>query len=99
MSEIASELDDAATARRTGGSPSREYVVLERVVFEDDGNEYFTQVHRVEARNGANALRRAYKELHASDPHEVCLAVVPASMWNPKKVRGRQSQSVSVEIV
>lgn len=81
---------------KAGGAPTRNYVVFERQAFEEDQQPYFVEVHRVEARNGTNALRKAYKALERIEA--TTLVVVPESMWQPKAVRGKVRESIAVEI-
>jgi hypothetical protein len=80
-----------------GGAPSRVYVILEQHTFEDDGSEYFTELHRVEARNATNALRKAYQETKG-DVGESHLVPIPASMWKPTLVAGKQRSGITVSI-
>jgi hypothetical protein len=90
---------DPRPATRKGGAPSRTYVVLEQSEFEE-GGEYTVEVHRVEARNATNAIRKAFRELAAQRPDqdEATIVVVPESMWRPTPVRLKRSESVSVSI-
>jgi hypothetical protein len=85
-----------ATQAKPGGAPTRTYVVLERQIFEQDESAYFVEVHKVEARNGTNALRRAYRELERTEA--TTLIAIPESMWRLTPVRGRVRESVAVEI-
>jgi hypothetical protein len=80
-----------------GGAPSRVYVILEQQHFEDDKAEYFVEIHRVTARNGKNALRKAYQEVKG-EAGEANLVPIPASMWKPTKVAGRQRSGVTVTV-
>lgn len=91
---------DPEPAKRTGGAPSRTYVVLEELSFEDTPDEKYTvEVHRVEARNAANAIRKAFRELaETRTEDEATLIVVPLSMWRPTPVRLSRKTNVSVSI-
>lgn len=92
-----------AEARRSG-APTREYMVLELIEFDDDDRTYFAVAHKVEARNGTNALRRAFKEIRAERNgtedafDETTLAVVPMSQWKPTPVRAKRRESITVDI-
>lgn len=93
--EPAASRNGAAQTEKKTGAPSRTYVVLEQGEF-DDASHYFTEVHRVEARNAQNAMRKAFKDLHGEKEAEATLVVVPASMWRPEKVRIKKTERVSV---
>lgn len=81
------------------GSAIRTYVVLEEHHFEDEPSEaYFVEVHRVEARNGQNAMRRAFRELKGEEEAEVVLVVIPAGQWKPTPVSGRRRSDITVSI-
>lgn len=86
----------SAATEKKGGAPSREYVVLEEGAFEDDQKPYFTEVHRVEARNAQNAMRRAFKDLKGEAEAEATLVVVPATMWRPTKVKIQKTERTTV---
>lgn len=80
-------------------SPTRSYVVLEQMHFEDEPQSpYFVEIHRVSSRNAINALRQAFKELRRDGYASVdaTLVVVPASMWRPTPVHATIRESVSV---
>jgi hypothetical protein len=75
---------------RRGGAPTRPYVVLEQIQLEGtDGDVAYQNVLVVEARNGTNALRKAFKELRGDreDYDEATLAVIPEGQWKPTPVR------------
>lgn len=75
-------------ADESGTSPLRTYVVLEESRFEDN-EPYYTVVHRVEARNNANALRKAFRELREQGypALQAVLMTVPEKQWRPTPVR------------
>jgi hypothetical protein len=77
------------------GAPARHYVVLKQEEF-DDGSSYYVEVHRVEARNAQNAMRKAFKDLNGEDAGEATLCVVPQTMWKPKKVRIAKTERTTV---
>jgi hypothetical protein len=92
---------------RKGGAPTRDYVVLEQVIFEETDDEItyaYLEVHRVEARNGTNALRRAFKELRAIRAgidevfDEGTLVCIPAGQWKPTPVRAKKRESITVDV-
>jgi hypothetical protein len=81
-----------------GGAPIRTYIVFEEFELEPNGKGY-QEVHRVEARNSENAIRKAYKELAGDkDEASATLVVVPESMWRPTPVHLRPKTTVSVSI-
>lgn len=95
--------EKTAPTESRSGAPTREYVVLERVEFEDDDRVFFVIAHKVEARNGTNALRRAFKEIRQERAEEepldeATLAVVPMSQWKPTPVRAKKRESITVDI-
>lgn len=82
-----------------GGAPTRNYIVLEEI--ELDGNDHAYQVvTTVEARNGNNALRKAFKELRdqRSDFDEATLAVIPEGQWKPTPVKAERKESITVSV-
>lgn len=84
-----------AAKESTGTSPLRTYVVLEEGHFED--NElYYTVVHRVEARNNSNALRKAFRELREGGykNETAVLMTVPEKQWRPTPVSVRVREQV-----
>jgi hypothetical protein len=105
-----SEEDQAAPPRaRDGGAATREYVVLEQVVYEegDNGAKVYCwlESHRVIARNSNNALRKAFKEMREDrtgdglEPFDqAMLEVVPASYWHPTEVRTKRRESITVAV-
>lgn len=100
IAEAAPGAAEQAEPKKTSGSPSRQYVVLEQVMFEGDQIAYFTEVNRVEARNAQNAMRKAARERENFDGEEAkaILSVVPASMWRPTPVTLSRKAQVSVSI-
>ena len=83
----------------SSGSAIRTYVVLEQHYFDDEPDvPYFTEVHRVEARNGNNALRKAFKELKGNEESEAVLVVIPEGQWKPTPVSGRRRAEITVSI-
>jgi putative hemolysin len=89
------------TQEDNGGSGSaiRTYVVLEQHHFDDEPSEaYFVEVHRVDARNGQNAMRKAFRELKGDEEAEATLVVIPAGQWKPTVVSGRRRQDITVSI-
>lgn len=82
-----------------GGAPSRNYVVLEQIELEDEQQSLgFIKVHEVEARNGTNAMRKAYKDLRGQTEGECVLVVIPESMWKPTRVSGQRKDAITVAI-
>lgn len=80
-----------------GRSQAREYVVLEVHTFEDSDEEYTMEVGRFTARNGNNALRKAFKA-NVTDDDEHRYIAVPASQWHVVPVRRSHRQVESVQI-
>lgn len=101
------EQDHEAPPRK-GGAPTREYVVLEQAIYEESETGVtlaYLEVHKVEARNGTAALRRAFKELRAKraelgeDPFdEGTLVCIPAGQWKPTPVRAKKRESITVDL-
>ena len=101
--------EQEATPRK-GGAPTREYVVLEQVVYEEDEASgsvvhAYLEAYRVEARNGPNALRKAFKELrreraeHGGEVFdEGMLVTIPAGQWRPTPVRAKKRESITVDL-
>lgn len=81
-----------------GGSPTRTYVILEQQAFEDTGDNYFVELKRVEARNAPNALRRAFRELRGAEEGEAVWVAIPENTWQPKPVRGKRRDDITVSI-
>jgi hypothetical protein len=81
-------------ARKAGGAPTRGYVVLEEI-----GHAY-QNVLTVEARNGQNALRKAFKDLREGRPDldATTLAVIPEGQWKPTPVRAQRKESITVSV-
>jgi hypothetical protein len=74
----------------------REYVVLEFHVDAQEG-DYLTEVARVTARNGINAIRKAFREhVKDQDPHQ--FVTVPATQFKliPVQHTKREVGSVSI---
>lgn len=95
---------------RKGGTPTRDYVVLEQVIYEEGENGgtpvmAYLEAHRVEARNGHNALRKAFKELRVLRSEagedafdEGTLVCIPAGQWRPTPVRAKKRESITVDV-
>jgi hypothetical protein len=90
-------VDDAEA--RKGGAPTRGYVVLEQIEL-DDGVTAYQNVLTVEARNGQNALRKAFKDLREGRPDldAATLAVIPEGQWKPTPVRAQRKESITVSV-
>lgn len=89
---------EAPAEKSKSGAPSRNYVVLEQDAFEN-GDLFYVEVHRVEARNHPNAMRKAYRELAADrSSDEAVLVCVPESQWKPTKVAVSRRQDIRVAI-
>jgi len=87
-----------APAADEGSSPLRTYVVLEQGEFAE-GGVYFQEVGRVEARNGQNATRKAFKEMVGREQTEATtLVVVSERMWQPTAVKIKRTENVSVTL-
>lgn len=88
-----------ANARKATTTPTRTYVVLQQGAWED-GEVYWTEVSRVDARNASTALRKAARDLHQRDREltEVVLEVVPLTQWNPTTVTLSRNESIRVSI-
>lgn len=86
------------------GAPIRTYVILEQVEIEGDSGTgeapypAFVEATRVEARNGNNALRKAYKELRGNTEGDAVFIPIPESQWQPVTVRGERRSNVTVSI-
>jgi len=83
------------TEESAGSSPMRTYVVLEEARFEDN-EPYYTVVHRVQARNNNNALRKAFRELREGGYKEetAVLMTVPEKQWRPTPVSVKVREQV-----
>lgn len=83
---------------RKGGAPSRHYVVLEEIELEQGVG--YEKVITVEARNGQNALRKAFKELRKERPEldGATLVGIPAGQWKPTPVRAERKESITVAV-
>jgi hypothetical protein len=86
-------------ARKAGGAPTRGYVVLEEIELDEGGHAY-QNVLTVEARNGQNALRKAFKDLREGRPDldATTLAVIPEGQWKPTPVRAQRKESITVSV-
>ncbi len=84
---------------RTGGAPTRTYVVLEEIRLDNDDIAYF-KAGEVEARNGQNALRKAFKQLREQreDFDAATLAVIPEGQWKPTPVKAQRKESITVSV-
>jgi len=87
-----------APARKAGGAPIRNYIVLEQHAFEEDQAPYFVEAGKVEARNATNALRKAFRELKGGEEAETVLCVIPEGMWKPTPVKGRRRAEITVSV-
>lgn len=82
---------------RTGGAPTRTYVILERLSFDEQEGFYYVELVRLEARNASGALRKAWNELNRRD-ETAMLVPVPENQWRPRPVSGHRVDDYSVEI-
>lgn len=87
-------------ARNRGGAPSRNYVVLEQIELDGEGDVAFVNALTVEARNGQNAKRKAFKQLRANRPEldEATLVVIPEGQWQPTRVRAERKESITISV-
>jgi hypothetical protein len=101
------ETETAATAvAARGGAPTRPYVVLEEIALDTEGTDSeqalaYQKVAVVEARNGTNALRKAFKELRQERGDafdEAVLSVIPEGQWKPTPVRAERKESITVAV-
>jgi hypothetical protein len=100
------ETETAATAvAARGGAPTRPYVVLEEIALDTEGTDSeqalaYQKVAVVEARNGTNALRKAFKQLRdgREDYDAATLAVIPEGQWKPTPVRAERKESITVAV-
>ena len=81
-----------------GSSPVRRYVTLEQHRFEEDDQPYWIVVGAVEARNGTNALRKAYREFKGAEEGDTVMVVLPEGQWRPKTVKGTRRPDITVSI-
>jgi hypothetical protein len=80
-----------AAAEEKKGSPVRRYYVLRA---SDSDESTFQVVDSVTAHNPDGAMRQGYRLLFGDEPgQEATLAVVPQSMWQPRKIKGRQPRT------
>lgn len=79
-------------------SQSRTYLALEEI--EVGGEKLYKPVGTVEARNGENALRGAYRKLveERDDYPDTTLVVVAERMFRPTPVKARASKSVAIDL-
>lgn len=101
VAQTTEQASETTVERGSGGSPTRPYVVLEEIQLEGDGDHLaYQKVAVVEARNGTNALRKAFKELRGSrtDYDEAILAVIPEGQWKPTPVRAERKESITVAV-
>jgi hypothetical protein len=101
--EAVADATETPVERTSGGSPTRPYVVLEEIQLDSDSDTEvlaYQKVAVVEARNGTNALRKAFKELRGSrtDYDEATLAVIPEGQWKPTPVRAERKESITVAV-
>ena len=94
------EVQQGENGRKTypGGSPSRTYVILEEQRFDEDNAPYYVIAGTVEARNGHNAMRKAYRELKGGEEGDCTLIPLPESYWKPTKVSGKRKAEITVEV-
>lgn len=87
---------------KRGGAPTRTYIVLEEFELEGDdaGHLAYQVVSRVEARNGQNALRKAFKEIRETRENfdAATLAVIPENQWKPTPVRAERREQITVAV-
>lgn len=90
---------EAEEAKR-GGAPTRVYIVLEQIELDGDQPLAYQVVTTVEARNGQNALRKAFKDLRTqrTDFDEATLAVIPEGQWKPTPVKAERKESITVSV-
>lgn len=98
---------DATEASTRTGAPVRNYVIL-REVTDDEGqvryvrpdSQAVVEPYTVEARNGNNAMRAAFRDLTSNDSElvEATLVVIPLSQFKPTPVRLKESRHVSVQM-
>lgn len=81
--------------RITRKNDPREYVVLE--LRKDDDGEYLSVVARVVARNGVNAIRKAFRE-HIKDDELHQFVTVPGTQFKPIPVQHTKREVGSVSI-
>lgn len=98
MSDLALEERPVEQPKKSGGTPVREYVVLEALAFEDTNEPYFVQIGSVEARNAANALRKAYYEFKGETVGDTTLIAVPRTLWRPTPVKGKSRDGIVVSV-
>ena len=95
---------DEQQDEQRAGAPIRTYVILEQIDMEGDADTgaepyvAFVEAARVEARNGNNALRKAYKELRGNTEGDATYVPIPESQWQPVVVRGERRSNVTVSI-
>src|SRR4051794_10615340 len=98
---ISEAADDQDQAPARGGAPSRTYVVLEEIELEDAPGRAWAEATRVEARNGPNAKRKAFKDLReqrGEDFDDATLVVIPEGQWKPERVRAVRNESITVAV-
>lgn len=87
-------------AQPEGRSKSRTYLVFEEQTIANQTTAYI-QVGEVVARNGENALRKAFRNLadERGEWPETTLVVVAERMWRPTPVKARQPRTaVAIEL-
>lgn len=89
---IVEPADPPSKARK---NDPREYVVLEH--HSDDDGDFLTEVGRVAARNGVNAIRKAFRE-HIADTDPHMLVTVPSTQYRLTKVQNTKREVASVQI-
>lgn len=75
-------------------SRKRTYVILEEVKVQGQKDPMYSMGGEVEARNGDNALRAAYRKLcqerdQVEEAPEITMGVVASRMFRPRPVKGR----------
>lgn len=99
MATAAPESPAAARNEKPSGSPSRNYVILEVTRFEDDEETYFVKAGMVEARNGNNAVRKAYYTFKGRTVAEdVTYVAVPESQWTLVDLAPEQDTRIKLKI-
>lgn len=86
--------------RKGGGAPTRGYIVLEEITLDDDQGIAYQNVLTVEARNGQNAMRKAFRDLREQRPdlEATTLQVIPEGQWKPTPVRAQRKESITVSV-
>lgn len=94
--EPAAEPTKPKGKRKAPKTKPRKYVILR--IYGDDSIQKPLEGGPVEARNGDDAIKVAYKQLAESAEDEMELVAVPEGYWKPKKVKGRKKEDYAVEV-